>query len=217
MKPTYRSAAFSLLICLFLSTVVWAYLGELLTSRNPSLFAYYPPPNQPYPIQYIPILANMPAPTATPQPPATLHVGLNLRWDGQGHLYLDDHYWNPGTHETHNIDRQVDGDTVRISARYWYSPNPFGWQSENWYCHYNTSTNRPELCSFTSDPAWRWGYPWIIPSDWRLASGGTISIDGQGFTVTGPHSFVSGYGELTYFWRLVNNDRFLYHHSGSSM
>lgn len=213
MNPNFRHAVFSLFIFLFLGGIAWAYLDDMLANDNRALLAYYPPPNHSYPIQYLPLLANVPAPTATAQPPATLHVGLNLRWDGQGHLNLEGRYWNPGTHGTRIIDRQVDGDTVRISGSRWYSPNPFGWPSESWYCHYNTNTNRVEMCSTASDPAWRWGYPWVLPAGVQLENGKTITVDGQVFNVSGPHTFLTGYGEEARFWRLVNRDKFLYHYS----
>lgn len=200
---------------LFLTLIGWAYLGDakqLVGDSGES--SYYPPPVGPYPAQYLPMLAVIPAPTPTPSPQPPLHVGLQLGWEGGGYIRIDGYYWNPGTHERRQVDQQVDADTVRVSGQHWYGPNPFDWPSESWYCHYNVSTQLAESCSSQSDPDWKWGYPWIMPADWRPANGGTINIDGQVFTVSGPHSFVSGTGELAYFWRMVNRDRFLMYYGG---
>lgn len=213
MKNYFRGIVLAFLSTLFIGIVAWAYLGtpEDISGRSSNNW-FYPGA---YPSQFLPMLANIPAPTPTPKPPATLHVGLELRWDGQGHILNDDYYWNPGLHEQIEIDRQVDPDTVRASGNQWYSPNPFNWQSEDWYCHYNNVTNRTESCSEVSDPEWKWRYPWIFPSDINLESGKTVKIDGQVFTVSGPHTFITGYGEEARFWRLVNRDRFLYHFNGT--
>ena len=221
MKPSYPGLLLSILAVLFLGFVGWVYIGGAMTSAaGPDDAAFYPAP---YPPQYLPILAVIPVPTEppppspTPPPPPplpTLHVGLQLRWDGAGHIYFDDYYWNPGTHTTRDVDQQVDADTVRIYAEDWYSPNPFDWEDESCYCHDNTVSNRGELCSAQGDPAWKWGFPWILPTDVTLVSGDTVEIDGQVFNVTGPHTFLTGYGEQVNFWRLVNRDKFLIHYGG---
>ena len=190
-------------VCLWLGLVAWAYLGDGRAAAERA--DYFPYPSA-YPAQFMPMVLFVPPPT--PEPP-TLHVGLEMRWQGQGHLYFDGRYWNPGTHDRRVVDWQIDGDTVRVYNHQWYSPNPFNWPDDEWYCHYNTTTNRQELCSSYSDPAWKWGYPWIFPVDVALANGGTVMIDGQKFDVSGPHSFLSGTGEVAYFWRMVNRERFL--------
>ena len=218
MKARYSGVFLSVVVVIFLGLVGWAYVGEAMTSAAGSQEAAV---NQgPYPTNYLPILANIPVPTETPPPsptpppPPTLHVGLQLRWDGEGYIYIGDYYWNPGTHLTRVIDQQVDADTVRMHAEQWYSPNPFGSEDESWYCHHNTTTNRAELCSTQNDPAWKWGYPWILPSDLTLVNEGTVLIVGQVFNVSGPHTTLNNNGEQIYFWRLVNRDTFLIHDSG---
>lgn len=217
MHRNSRGLGLALLVCLFLGSVAWIYLGDILSlaadsgGSLPRSFSY------PFPSQFMPVVVDIPLPTPTSSPPPplpTLYVGLQMRWEGEGYLYLDGYYWNPGTHLQRMVDRQVDTDTVRIVANHWYSPNPFGWPDENWYCHYNTLTNYAEVCSTQSDPAWKWGDYWILPAALTLESGKTVTIDGQVFNVTGPHSFLTGYGEQAYFWRLINRDRFLIYHNG---
>ena len=215
MNSRYSGLLLSLFAVLFLGFVGFAYIGEAITSAAGSKAEGQE--SGPYPVLYLPMLADIPVPTEPPPPtpaPPTLHVGLQLRWDGQGHIYFDDYYWNPGTHTTRVIDQQVDADTVRVFGEVWYSPNPFDWQDESWYCHYNTLTNRGELCSTQGDAAWKWGYPWILPADVTLVSGGTVVIDGQVFDVTGPYTFLTSYGEQVNFWRLINRDKFLFHYNG---
>lgn len=208
MVRAFRGIIAGCVLSLFLALVIRAYLGD---ARQIAGLDYYPPPVGPYPAQYLPALFNVPAPTPTPPP---LHVGLQLAWEGGGHIYIDGYHWSPGTHMRREVDQQVDGDTVRTSNRRWYSPNPFNWPSESWYCHVNTISQLVESCSTQDDPDWKWGHPWIMPVSWRPVSGGTIKIEGKVFTVTGPHSFVSGYGETAYFWRMTNRDRFLVYDSG---
>lgn len=212
MLRVHRGAVFALLFLLFFRLITGVYVGEVISSAgDPEEVAFYPGPN---PAQYLPILAVIPVPTTPPPPPPPiLHNGLQLQWDGEGYIYFDDYYWNPGTHLTRAVDQQIDADTVRVASQQWYSPNPFGWQDEVWYCHYNTFSNRAELCSVVNDPAWKWGYYWILPADMTLASGQTTIIDGQVFTATGPHIFLTAYGEEAHFWRMVNQDRFLIHNN----
>ncbi len=218
MKARFSGLLLSIVVILFLGSVGWVYVDEAITSAAASQEA--DANHGPYPTNYLPVLANIPVPTETPPPsptptpPPTLHVGLDLRWDGEGHVYIGDYYWNPGTHRTRAIDQQIDADTVRVFGRQWYNPNPFGWDDESWYCHYNTVTNRGEVCSTQDDPDWKWGYPWILPTDVALANEGLVAIDGQIFNVTGPHTTLTNYGEQVYFWRLVNRNTFLFHYSG---
>lgn len=215
MSSKLRTVAIALIV--FVSTVglVSVYGGDFLQlSAAPLQINDDDTIYDPYPVQYLPAVVKIPAPTPTAPPLPTLHVGVELQWDGSGYIYFDDHYWSPGTHHNKRVDQQIDGDTVRVYSRFWYSPNPFDWDEETWYCYYNNVTNRPELCSSTDDPGWRWGYPWIMPPDVALENGKTVTIDGQVFDVTGPHELLTGYGELAFFWRLVNRDRFLYHYNG---
>jgi len=214
MNLSWKGAVYTLLICLFIGLIVWTYFGG--HSANAGQLETHAPDQSlgSYPTQYVPVIVEVPGPTPTRPPLATLHLGLQLRWDGEGELYLDGYYWNPGTHLTRTADKQIDADTIRIYGSQWYSPNPFDWQPDNWYCHYNTVTNHAELCSSQSDPAWKWIDYWILPADLALANGQTVMIDGQVFNVSGPHTFLTGYGEEARFWRLSNRDRFLYYYRG---
>ncbi len=193
MNQKHRQLFLPILVCLFICSIALVYMDDVMSLPNEtSERIFYPPPIGQYPAQFLPFLAVIPGPTQTPAPVPTLHPGLQLRWDGKGHIYFDNYYWNPGTHEHRVVDRQIDADTVRILARSWYSPNPFNWPEENWYCHYNSHTNHPETCSSQGDPAWKWGYPWILPKELELVNARPVTIDGQSVSVTGPHTYLTG-------------------------
>lgn len=204
MKDSQQRVVILSIACLWLGLVAWAYLINAPVSAENEYF--------PYPVQFMPVVVDLPLPT--PVPP-TLHVGREMRWEGKGTINEGNKYWYPGTHDLRVVDQQIDNDSVRIHNRVWYDPNPFNWEPTDWYCHYNTTTNRVEVCSSTSsDPAWKWGYPWIFPTDIAVVNGGTVKIDGQVFDVTGPHTILTSFGELAYYWKMVNQKRFLYWDNG---
>ena len=216
MVNSRRGFAPVLCVLSLLAVAAWAYRGDVWRlivggAVSASHLDYYPGSDT---VQYLPAVLVVPTPSPVPPPLATLHVGLRLRWDGSGYIYFDGYSWRPGTHITRVIDQQVDGDTVRENGRRWYSPNPLDFGEESWYCHRNSVTNRAEMCSGEDDPAWKWGHPWIMPSDVGLANGQRMTIDGQEFDITGPHTFLTGYGEEATFWRLRNRNRFLYYYNG---
>jgi hypothetical protein len=214
MADSRRSLASVLCVVGLLALAAWAYRGDVwrlvggnAVSASPSIDF------NPYPTQYLPAVLVLPTPSPVPPPLATLHVGLRLRWDGSGYIFFDGYVWRPGTHLTREIDQQIDSDTVGVSARQWYAPNPLGYDEVSWVCHYNTISNHAEYCSSESDPAWKWGFWWILPADIVPAGGQRVTIDGQVFDVSGPHTMQTGYGEATY-WRLRNRNRFLFHSNG---
>ena len=215
MKTSHRDLSLALAVLVLLAVAAWAYRGDLwpLVAGNVAMAEQSDSYPGSYPSQYLPAVMVLPTSSPVPPPMATLHVGLQLRWDGSGYIAYDGYVWRPGIHLTREIDQQIDGDTVGVSARQWYSPNPFDYDEESWSCHYNTASNRAEYCSGEDDPAWKWGYWWILPSDMVPAGGERMDIDGQTFDVSGPHTMQTGYGEATY-WRLRNRNRFLFHSDG---
>ncbi len=198
-----------------LAALGWAYrgdVGRLVAGSVSAEQAYIGP----YPAQYLPAILLVPEPPPPPPPPppvATLHVGLSMRWDGSGYIFFDGYAWRPGTHVTRVVDQQLDADSVRVQGEQWYSPNPLSFDSDSWYCDYNTVSNRAEFCSGTADPAWKWSYWWLLPADVVPANGGRVTIDGRGFDVSGPHTIDTGFGPANY-WRLRNRDRFLFYSNG---
>lgn len=216
-RQTQWTATAAALVILFV--LGWAYRDEIgLLVAGPVVIAeraYIGP----YPAQFLPAILLVLEPTPEPPPPTplptppTLRVGLSVRWDGSGYILFDDYTWRPGFHVTRDVNQQIDGDTVRIQAEQWYSPNPLGFDNESWYCDYNTTTNRAEFCSGEDDPAWKWGYWWLLPADIVPAAGGRVTIDGQSFDVSGPHTMDTGFGPATY-WRLRNRNRFLLYSDG---
>lgn len=215
MSDSRRSSVLALSVIVLLAVAGWAFRAELGRLIGGDVAAAERADGYPgaYPGQYLPAVMLLPTPSPMPPPWSLLHVGLRLRWDGSGYIFFDGYSWRPGTHLTRAVDSQVDGDTVEISGRQWYSPNPLGFDEESWICHYNTVSNRAEYCSGEDDPAWKWGYWWILPSDIVPVGGERITVDGQVFDVSGPHTMQTGYGEATY-WRLRNRSRFLFYSDG---
>lgn len=108
----------------FLCSVAWVYLSNVspLAGKSGDT-SFYPGP---YPLQFLPVLVEIPAPTPVPSPtpipptpeptpkPPPLHLGLQLGWDGTGYINFDGYLWKPGTHTTREVDQVIDADTVRI-------------------------------------------------------------------------------------------------------
>ncbi len=141
-----------------------------------------------------------------PAPP--LAVGYQFRWDGNGYIRGSLAY-NVGVHTTANFDTMADGDTIRARWSLWYDPNPWAFPSETWDSYYSLSTGYLKSTTSVVDPAWKWGFPLILPFDWRWQNGQTVSIDGQAFVVSGPFpNYVLG--QAIQCWKLTNRDKFLY-------
>jgi len=144
-----------------------------------------------------------------------LFVGLQLQWDGNGYIRGSE-YADVGWHFQQNLNGLTDADTIRSHNYSWYSPNPYGWDSETWDDYYSVTTGYFRSSSVPGDPAWKWGYPWILPYDWQFSNGQTVSIDSQAFTVSGPHSGYTAFGKLVQYWKLVNKNKFLFWDGGGS-
>jgi len=142
-----------------------------------------------------------------------LFVGLELRWDGDGYI-RGSRYYDIGYHETKDLNDLTDADTVRVHSHAWYSPNPLDFDSETWDSYYSVSTGHFKSSSVPSDPSWKWGYPWILPYDWQFSNGQVFWLGGQAFTVSGPHSGYTAWGQAIQYWQLVNRDKFLYWDGG---
>lgn len=144
-----------------------------------------------------------------------LFVGLQLRWDGNGYIRGSE-YANIGVHIEYIFDELTDPDTIRSHDTVSYSPNPYGWDSETWDAYYSVTTGYFRASSVPPDPAWKWGYPRILPYDWQFSDGQIVLIDGQSFTVSGPLSGYTAFGKFAHYWKLVNRDKFLFWDGGGS-
>jgi hypothetical protein len=142
-----------------------------------------------------------------------LFIGLQLRWDGDGYIRGSE-YYDVGVHQEKRLNSLTDADTIRVRNHNWYDPNPLGFDSSVWDSYYSVSTGHYKSSSAPSDPSWKWSYPWILPYDWQFSNGQTMSIDGQSFLVSGPHSGYTAFGQPVQYWKLVNRDKFLYWDSG---
>ena len=147
------------------------------------------------------------------KPRLPLFIGLQLRWDGAGYIRGSE-YYDIGVHEERELDAMTDADTIRSHNHQWYDPNPLDFDPTTWYTYYSVSTGYFKSSSLPADPSWKWGYYWILPYDWQWSNGQTVSIDGQAFTVSGPHSGYTAFGQAVQYWRLVNLNRFLFWDGG---
>lgn len=142
-----------------------------------------------------------------------LFVGLRIRWDGNGYIRTDE-YYDVGTHEARVFDLLTEPDTIRTNNHFWYDPNPQGWEEEYWYSYYSVSNSAFKGSSSIGDPAWKWGYSFILLNNSNFSNGETVTIGGQKFTVTGPHAGVTSWGRSIAYWEFVNQNKFLYYDAG---
>jgi hypothetical protein len=142
-----------------------------------------------------------------------LFVGLQLRWDGMGYI-RGSWYYDIGWHWTRDCNALTDANTIRCHSHSWYDPNPLDFDSETWDSYYSVSTGYFKSSSLPSNPSWKWSCPWVLPYDWQFSNGQTFHIDGQPFTVSGPHSGYTAFGQVVHYWQFVNKETFLYWDGG---
>lgn len=142
-----------------------------------------------------------------------LYVGLDLRWDGTGYLNVGQ-YYEPGWHMTMNLDAVTSPGVVRARHHLWYNPDPLNFGESYYDSFYSLATGRFLSSSGTQNPAWKWENPLIVPYDINFYDGQTISVDGQPFLVSGPHSGYTSFGQPVQYWELTNRDRFLFYDDG---
>jgi hypothetical protein len=138
-----------------------------------------------------------------------LFVGLNLRWDGSGYIRGSE-YADIGSHETLNLDALTEPDTIRCNDHLWYDPNPYAWEDSYATVYYSVLTGNWKGSSSPGDPSWKWGSGWFLPYNLQLSNNSTVTIDGQPFTVTGPHTGVTSWGRTIQYWQFVNKNKFLF-------
>ncbi len=142
-----------------------------------------------------------------------LHVGLTMRWDGEGFIRIDESI-NVGTHFEQSVTKLTEEDTGQIDSRYWYFPNPEGWEEEIFNSFYRLSTGKFLSSSSVYDSDWKWYNPWFLSYNYVPDLNQPAYIDGQPFTVTGPHAGTTAFGKSYTYWKFVNQQAFLYHDSG---
>ena len=112
------------------------------------------------------------------------------------------------------FSRMVDADIAEFENRYWYDPNPLGWESEEWFSYYSVGTGDFKSSSSPGDPAFKWGHYKILPYRFSFQDGAIAEIDGQEFRVSGPFQGFGAFGQRITYWRLVNRHKFLYADGG---
>jgi hypothetical protein len=142
-----------------------------------------------------------------------LFVGLKVRYDGNGYIRGSE-YYDIGSHATISLDLLTDPDTVRAEFHDWYNPNPLSFDETSYYSYYSVTTGQWKSSSYPGDPSWKWGYSWKLAYDATFTDGDTVTIDGQDFTVTGPHSGYTTYGKAINYWEFTNQHKLLYWDDG---
>lgn len=140
-------------------------------------------------------------------------VGLQLKWDGVGYI-RDVYYETVGWHRTREYTEISAPDTIRSHNVGWYDPDPFGWGSSQWDTYFSLSTGIFMASSSPPDPSWKWGHYRLLPYDVVFHDGQNIFIDGQPFSVSGPHQGYTAFGLPVLYWELVNTERFLFWDDG---
>lgn len=146
-----------------------------------------------------------------------LYVGLKVRWDGKGYLYVLGDYDEPGTHETVHCDALTDSDTIRCKFSFWYDPNPIGWEAEYWNVYYSVQTGAFKSTDAIEDPIVKWGYSWKLAYGSWFNNGDTVHIGGEEFTVTGPIAGYTIYGQSISYWEFVNQETFTVQDDGEGI
>ena len=146
-----------------------------------------------------------------------LFVGLQVRWDGEGHIYLGPYYFKGGTHWPCTFNGLTDPDTIRGHNHHWYQPNPGDWESTEWDSFYSVSTGNLLATSKPPEPMWKWGHPRILPYDLQLHHLETVDIGGQPFLVSGPFTGHTAFGLPVQYWRLINTRKFLFRDDGDAL
>ena len=143
-----------------------------------------------------------------------LYVGLQVRWDGVGYI-RGDFYYDIGWHITRSCDSLTEFDTIKCTTNSWYNPNPLDFEPEYWNTYYSVISGDWRGDDGIADPSWKWGYSWKLAYDSYFIYGSTVMIDGQPFTVTGPHNGYTTYGKSIQYWEFVNQKKILYYDDGS--
>jgi len=137
-----------------------------------------------------------------------LFVGLSVRWDGAGYV-RGYYYYDIGWHGERVLDMLTEPDTIRSNNHNWYDPDPLGFGPEYYYSYYSVTTGQWKASSIPGDPSWKWGYSWKLDYDSQFTNGENVTINGQKFTVTGPHAGYTTWGKTIWYWEFVNQDKFL--------
>lgn len=171
----------------------------------------------------------IPSPTATPisknnqiiMLPLTISnrpvsfVGFHARWDGEHHI-RDTEHTRIGVHLIRDATGLADIDTIILENRLRYEPNPLEWEEREWVEHLTLSTGETVWNSAPPDPSWKWENPWLMPSNWSFENNQSVDIGGQQFRVTGPHISVTSFGFSVNYWKLSNENEFLFWDDGGS-
>lgn len=142
-----------------------------------------------------------------------IYVGLDLRWDGVGYLNIGN-YYQVGSHFSKTFDTITSPGVVRARNRDWYDPDPLQFGETSWDEFYEVSTGRFLSSSVPGNPSWKWGPPWLAGYNADFSGVQTVMIDGQRFTVTGPHDGHTAFGYPVRYWEFTNQERFLIYDDG---
>jgi len=136
-----------------------------------------------------------------------------MRWDGQGFIRVDESF-NVGTHWEMAVTELTSPDIGKFASRFWYDPNPQGWEDTQYNSFYRLSSGEFLSSSVIDNPDWKWYNPWFLSYNYVPAHNQTAYFGGQPFSVTGPYDGVTAFGKPYSYWQVVNQQAFLYHDNG---
>ena len=141
------------------------------------------------------------------------YIGWQALWYGSGYIRGYENF-DVGYHEHLIADLLTEVDTLRVAGRLWYDPNPQNWEEDNWFSYYSVTNGEWKASSEPKDPEWKWGSWMMLPFAITLKEGQPISVNGQPFSVSGPHPGYTSWGQGIQYWELRNKERLLYWESG---
>ena len=194
------------LVLFAVSVVVFVVSPPPVTAQNRSAGVTPPKPDFQYHV-YLPLGM---------RPWQVVAVWTRLRYDFVG--WIRGSEWNDVRGwDAAYFDYAVSADVLRAQWSRGYSQNPYSWPNENWTSYFSLSQWRWVSSSLAADPAWKWREPMFISSDWQLANGAQVLVDGQPFRVAGPFDGYTAFGIPYRYWRLNNMQTFLFWDIGSSV
>jgi hypothetical protein len=145
-----------------------------------------------------------------------LSVGLNLSWDGTGYFRGSDNN-DVGYHVTRNIDQLPQSNRIRSNDSIWFDPNPYNWDPSYGFSYFAVTSGVFLSSTVPTDPALKWGEPWVLPYSLQLHHGQIVTIDDQDFLVSGPFTGLTVFGASVRYWEFVNQQRFLFWDGGGDL
>ena len=137
---------------------------------------------------------------------SSLFIAMIMRWDEVDEISAQGNTAVAGVHQERMVTGNLTLSIAQVSNRVSFDPNPFEWQTEEWFTTYdNTSLTLVGRSNATS-PFAKWGAPWIMPRAVALRGGAQVQVAGKTFDVSGPDAYrVLNYIPIA-VWKLTNRE-----------